>query len=115
MPWSRKTHEQRAEYMGLFVYPRMKAVFQEHDPKGYAQFRCQTCHGEDMERVDFKMPNSLYALPATDPIKAALEYDAKTATFMMQNVVPAMKELLGKNDSEIGERFGCLSCHQAEH
>lgn len=100
--------------MALAVYPRMKALFQAHDAKEYAIFRCQTCHGDDMERAGFRMPNSLYALPESDPVKAALEYDPATAKFMVDQVVPAMKELLGKNDPAVEARSGCLSCHQTE-
>lgn len=114
VPWSKKTRDQRAEFMGLVVYPRMRAVFREHDPTAFAQFRCQTCHGEDMEKLDFHMPNSLYALPAADPVKAATDYDEKTARFMVEKVVPAMKELFAKDDPALAEKFGCLGCHQTE-
>lgn len=114
VPWSKKTHEQRGEYMAHVVYPKVKALFQEYDPKEFAEFRCQTCHGEDMEKVHFEMPNSLFALPRTDPVKAALSHDEKTAKFMMESVEPTMKELLGREDPATTERFGCLSCHQTE-
>jgi hypothetical protein len=110
-PWSKKTRAERMEFMGLFFFPKMKAIFQKHDPGGYAQFRCQSCHGNDMEAVNFKMPNGLYALPPDDPLKAALAYEEKTATFMASEVEPAAKELLGI-DHTPGRR--CLLCHAAE-
>jgi cytochrome c553 len=113
-PWSSKTHAERLEFMGIFVFPKMKTLFQTESPSAYAHFRCQTCHGEDMEAKGFRLPNSLYALPAEDPVKAALAYDEKTAKFMMDRVVPAMRELLGKDDPATAHGFGCLTCHQKE-
>jgi hypothetical protein len=114
IPWSKKNHEQRMEFMGLVVYPKMKAVFREHDPKEFAQFRCQTCHGEDMESVDFKMPNSLFALPASDPVKAGSADDANMTTFMVDKVVPSMNALFEKDDAGTAATLGCLNCHQRE-
>lgn len=116
VPWPQKTREQRMEYMGLVVYPKMKETFQSFDAKGFAEFKCQTCHGKDMEAVDFKMPNSLYGLSATDPMGAAMEYDEQVAKFMAETVVPTMAELLGTApyDPATHEGFGCFGCHQME-
>jgi hypothetical protein len=116
VPWKDKTREQRLEYMGLVVYPKMKETFQAQDADGFKDFKCQTCHGEDMEAVEFKMPNSLYALPVADPMGSAMEYDEAVATFMAQTVVPAMAELLGEQpyNPETQTGFGCFSCHQQE-
>jgi hypothetical protein len=116
-PWSDKTRAERMEFMGLFFFPKMRAIFQKHDPGGYAQFRCQTCHGEDMEAVNFKMPNGLYTLPAVDPVKAAHEYDEKTTAFMTAEVEPAAQELLGiprtaGTDPLAGQ--SCSLCHGRE-
>lgn len=104
------------EFMSTVVYPKMKQVFQEQDPKAYANFKCQTCHGNDMEAVNFKMPNSLYALPTDKTIDAAMEYDAKTTKFMMERVLPTMSELLGiaPLDPKTGQGFSCFNCHQKE-
>lgn len=113
IPWAQKDRKQRTEYMGLYVFPEMKKLFQGHDAQGFAEFKCQTCHGDDMEsaEVDFKMPNDLYTLPADDPMGAAAEYDAEVTKFMAEQVVPKMAELLGK---EPGTEFGCLNCHPTE-
>jgi hypothetical protein len=113
-PWSRKTHAERMEFMGLFVFPKMKALFQAESPKAPAHFRCQTCHGEDMEAKAFHLPSSLRPLPADDPVKAALAYDEKTTKFMVEQVVPTMKALLGEGDPVTAVGFGCLTCHQKE-
>ncbi|HEY3233468.1 MAG TPA: hypothetical protein VGJ84_02050 [Polyangiaceae bacterium] len=114
IPWKDKSFEQRKEYMGLYVLPQMKKLFREYDPGSFAEFKCQTCHGEDFEKVHFKMPNHLFALLASDPIKAAMDRDPKIAKFMMENVVPTMSKLLSQQpispDNPTG--FGCFNCHQ---
>ena len=110
-PWAKKTRPERMEFMGLVFFPKMKALFQAHDPHGYAQFRCQTCHGEGMEAADFKKPFGLYALPEGDPTKAALAYDEKTARFMADEVVPAARALLGIDHPD-GQ--SCHLCHDSE-
>ena len=113
VPWKDKTFEQRQDWMGIKVLPAMKALWAEFEPE--KEFKCQTCHGEDMEAVKFKMPNSLYALPADDPMKAAMEYDEDTAKFMAEKVLPKMAELLDMEVmNEQGEGFGCLGCHLTE-
>ena len=59
-------------------------------------FRCQTCHGENMEQADFRMPNGLHPLSSDDPVKAALAEDEPAARFMVETVVPTMNELLDR-------------------
>jgi hypothetical protein len=112
VPWSKKTHEQRMEFMGLTVYPKMKSLFHAQSTTDFAHFRCQTCHGEDMETADFKMPNALYSLSPTDPIKSGNDDNPGMTKFMVESVVPAMKELFAKDDPEMASEFGCLNCHQ---
>lgn len=116
IPWSQKDRQQRMEYMGLYVLPKMKALFQEHDAKQFKDFKCQTCHGDDMEAVDFKMPNALYALPAENTLEAAKDYDAKITDFMASKVMPSMAELLGAEplNPQTGQGFSCFNCHQKE-
>jgi hypothetical protein len=109
VPWSRKTRDERMEFMGLVVFPKMKELFRARDGEGRRDFRCQTCHGEDMEAVRFAMPNSLYALPEGDPVGAARAYDEKTTEFMQGTVLPAMKALLA--DDSTAERVTCFTCH----
>lgn len=111
LAWADMNREQRMEYMGLAVLPEMKKVFQAADPEGYKDFKCQTCHGADMQAVDYKMPNGLFALTQPDPMPDALEYDAKTAQFMAEQVTPKMAELLG---GEPGKTFTCFNCHDSE-
>jgi hypothetical protein len=108
-PWGKKTHSERMEFMGLYFFPKMRAVFQAHDARAYAQFRCQTCHGEDMEAVDYRMPNGLYGLPSQDPVGAAQAYDAATTAFMVSDVAKSAVELLGEGGTD-----ACHLCHRTE-
>lgn len=108
--WADMDRNQRMEFMGLVVLPKMKALFQEYDAS-YAEFKCETCHGSDMQAVDYKMPNGLFALSKPDPIPGSMEYDAKVTKFMQERVVPEMAQMFGQ---EPGTEFGCFGCHEAE-
>lgn len=103
--------DERMEFMGLVVMPEMEKLFTAYDAEGYKEFKCQTCHGQDMKEVDYKMPNGLYGLPKEKTIEVSTEYDAEMTKFMMDKVSPKMAELLGKN---LGTEFTCLSCHETE-
>jgi hypothetical protein len=99
------------EFMGIEVLPAMKTMFKNYDENTYKQFKCQTCHGDDMNEVKYKMPSdAIYALNPADPVKGAMEYDEKITKFMVDEVVPKMSELLG----EPTEGPGCMQCHPAE-
>jgi hypothetical protein len=114
VPWAEKTFEQRKVYMGVYVFPKMKEGFQGHDAEVFKDFKCQTCHGDDMEDKNFEMPNeAIYPLPKDDPIKAAKEYDEKMAAFMQDQVVPQMAELLDMQpmSADNPDGLGCFSCH----
>jgi hypothetical protein len=112
-PWKDKTREQRMDWMGIAVLPKMRRLFIEQDSEKYEDFACQTCHGKDMELVDFEMPNHLFALAANDTLGQAKEYDEKTTDFMLGAVVPEMAKLLDQEaftlESQAG--FGCAGCH----
>jgi hypothetical protein len=111
--WKDKTREQRMEWMGAVVFPRVRQLFLAQDREKYQDFACQTCHGESMEMVDFKMPNDLFALSATDPTTQARAYDEKTTDFMLGGVVPEMAKLLGMEAFTLENQtgFGCAGCH----
>jgi len=108
VPWAKKNREERMAYMAAHVYPSMQKLFQEFDPKTYADFSCQTCHGEDMEAKDYAMPGDLYELPGDDPIADAMEYDEDVAGFMKDKVAPTMSHLLSQ-DAPAGK--ACFTCH----
>lgn len=117
--WKDKNHEQRVEYMGLFVLDRMHKLFAEWKPDEYGgeqAFRCQNCHGESFDKppVNFHMPRVAFPLKADDPIGGAMKYDPVAATFMVEKVVPTMAELLKEEpyDPATGKgTFGCFRCH----
>lgn len=116
--WTDKTFKQRQEFMGVYVFPKMKETFQSHDAELFKGFKCQTCHGDDMDAVKFAMPNEgIYPLSKDDPIGAAKEYDEKMTAFMVNQVVPQMAELMDATwdpDDQGPESFGCFSCHPAQ-
>jgi hypothetical protein len=111
--WKDKSREQRMDWMAVAVFPKMRQLFQEQDPEKYADFACQTCHGEQMERVDFRMPNDLFALEKSDTLAKAKEYDEKTTDFMLGGVVPEMAKLLDMDAYTLENQsgFGCTGCH----
>ncbi len=119
IPWKDKTHEQRVEYMGLFVLDRMHKLFAEWKPEEYGgenAFRCQNCHGENFDKppVNFHMPRVGFPLRPDDPVGGAMKYDPVAAKFMVEKVVPTMAELLGEEpyDPATGKgTFGCFRCH----
>jgi hypothetical protein len=115
--WKDKTRAQRIDWMGLQVFPKMKSVFQGLDDSRFADFKCQTCHGDEMEMVDFKMPNTkIYALPRTNTVQSAREYDEKVTELMLNTVTPRMAELLDMPvyDAQTKSGFGCFGCHPSE-
>jgi hypothetical protein len=112
-PWKDMSREQRMDWMAVAVFPKMRRLFREQDSEKYEDFACQTCHGNEMERVDFKMPNDLFALEAEGTIERAREYDEKSTDFMLGAVVPEMAKLLDMEayTLETPTGFGCMGCH----
>lgn len=108
VPWEEKDHQQRMEHMGLVLYPAMKEVFQGQDGERWAEFKCQTCHGDDAKEVNYEMPNAIVPLSGDDPIAAGNDMDPEMTKFMLEVVVPAM------NENMAGEKINCLSCHLKE-
>ncbi|MFW6197618.1 MAG: hypothetical protein ACOC5B_02020 [Myxococcota bacterium] len=118
-PWEDMTFEERKDHMKLAVLPAMENRFQEFDPDAYADFGCESCHGEDPEGDDFAMPNSdLPVLPSPESSEwtEMTSEPSSVVHFMMEDVVPDMATLLGEPtfDPETGEGFGCLDCHTTE-
>jgi hypothetical protein len=115
-PWRNKSHDERQGFMAAHVEPTMKKLFVGYKSKSYGDFGCETCHGKDMDIVDFHMPNSLYALPEKDTIAEAKSYDEDTTKFMMEKVVPTFATLLSESPKEPGTTGGvsCFTCHPHE-
>jgi cytochrome c553 len=111
--WSAKNREQRFGHMAAQVQPQMHALFEKYDAEYGKTFTCQTCHGEDAELVDWRMPNpNLYGLPKEDTLQASMEYDQEVTSFMME-VTPAMKKLLNTGAGE-PVAVSCFTCHPEE-
>lgn len=111
VPWRNKTHEERQAYMAAHVEPTMRRLFQSFNGKSYAGFGCDTCHGKEMDLIDFKMPNSLYALPEKDPVAEGMSVDEDTAKFMVEKVVPTFAKLLHEAPQK---GVTCFTCHPKE-
>lgn len=112
--WADKDLGQRKEFMGIYVLPKMRDAFKAHDGEQFGKFKCQTCHGDDMKEVAFKMPSdSLMPLPAEDPIATARDFDEDVTKFMVDEIMPQMGEMLGESvDATTGKgEFGCHACH----
>lgn len=111
--WKNKSREQRMDWMAVAVFPKMRKLFLAQDSEKYEDFSCQTCHGNEMEPVDFKMPNDLFALSAVDPLGQAKQYDETTTDFMLGAVVPEMAQLLDMESFTMEKQtgFGCIGCH----
>lgn len=110
--WQDMDFDARKMHMGLKVYPDMKEKFQAFDGERFADFKCQTCHGDDMVEVKFEMPNSLTPLNPADPWGSAVDMDEKTAKFMAEMVVPPMGEHLNMEVKPDGSgEMNCFSCH----
>jgi hypothetical protein len=108
--WAAKNNEQRFGYMAAQVHPILSEVFIEYDPDN-SGFTCSNCHGENMEQIDYAMPNeSLYSMPSARPYDDAIDFDAKIAVFMMTKVTPTMQELLNKGEGP-PTKVTCFTCH----
>lgn len=108
--WATKPFLEKQIYMKETVVPAMGELFLP----GHPDFACATCHGKDLQKVEFKMPNSLHPLdPANMPFQSADEKIRNTAEFMMAKVVPKMAGLLEKSpyNPETKTGFGCFNCH----
>ena len=116
--WHDKSFQQKKEWMGIEVFPKMKTAFQGYDAAEFKKFTCDTCHGEDGKEKGYKLPNdSIYPLNAKDPVKGAMDYDEKVTKFMLDDVVPQMLELLeGETPASADNPNGisCMTCHPAE-
>jgi len=110
--WQAKTREQRMGFMAAAVHPRMKKLFVKSD-KSYGDFSCKTCHGQDMELRDYRMPNDIYALPTENTLEEARDYDEDVTEFMVSKVLPEFKKLLNQGKGPETD-VSCFSCHPKE-
>ncbi|HEX2686870.1 MAG TPA: hypothetical protein VHN14_09635 [Kofleriaceae bacterium] len=113
VPFGQLDQDQRAEFMKQKVVPRMKPLFQNHDPKRFAEFGCQTCHGAQAKDGHFDMPNpKLPRLNFGDMSK----FKKEDLEWMNKAIEPTMAKILNKPlySKENPKGFGCLACHTPE-
>lgn len=113
VPFEKLDHEQREEFMKQKVVPVMKPLFQSHDPKDFAEFGCQTCHGEQVKDDHFDMPNpKLPKLNMSDLSK----FKKEDVEWMEKEILPTMAKILSEpvQSQDNTKGFGCLECHTAE-
>ena len=110
VPFDKLDHEQRIAFMKQKVMPAMTPIFQGHDPKDFAEFGCQTCHGPDAKEGHFDMPNP--GLPKLN-FKDMSNFKKDDLDWMAKQVAPTMANLLGEPlwSPENPTGFGCLACH----
>jgi hypothetical protein len=113
VPFEKLDQDQRAEFMKQKVVPVMKPLFQNHDPKDFAEFGCQTCHGEQVKDGHFDMPNA--KLPKLN-FKDMSKFKKEDIEWMGKEIEPAMGKILNLPlYSEANPKgFGCLACHTME-
>jgi hypothetical protein len=114
--WATLTDDQRHAYMTEVVLPAFTTILQAYDPVEFDVVTCVTCHGEDALAVDYRMPNSPYALPESgqpysdseDPVRAAW------GAFMEDTVTPQMARLLDLPVENTPDTpgLGCYDCHR---
>jgi|GEM_PF-1418285 len=121
--WKDMKYNQRREYMKLAVMPKVKPLFQKYDPKMFADFTCETCHGGEASKRKYKMPSpDIKPLPNTpEGFQAKLKAEPtwpKWTKFMGGEVVPAMAALLGvpafNPEKPDKNAFSCGGCHRLE-
>ena len=112
--WADMTRKERMNIMGTQVMPKMKEAFAGHDADNWGDLKCQSCHGDDMKEVDFKMPNAVTPL-GPDPIASGKEMDAEVTKFMAEVVMVQMGEMMNLEVQADGlGPMGCFSCHLKE-
>lgn len=116
VPFDQLDQDQRIEFMKQKVVPTMQPIFQNHDPKEFAEFGCKTCHGEQAAQGHFDMPNP--GLPKLDfkDQAAMAKFSKEDMEWMAKEVKPAMAKLLSEPEytPETPNGFGCTGCHTAE-
>jgi hypothetical protein len=102
--WSGQSFVDKHETMTFTVLPNMGRAFARFRGDDVPKLRCASCHGENAEDVHYRMPNN--AVRALDPTH--LPRDGDWAKFMIDDVMPAMKEMTGDS------RITCFTCHARE-
>lgn len=113
VPFEKLDHDQQIQFMKEVVVPTMTPLFKDHDPKEFAEFGCQTCHGPNAEKGEFEMPNpGLPKLNFADMTK----HKKEDLEWMGKVIKPTMAKLLKEPEysPETPDGFGCVHCHTVE-
>jgi hypothetical protein len=100
--------DREMDMVGRFL-PIMAEIFRENDAEHYANFGCESCHGNDMRERNFAMPSthlSPVPLPGTPAYQRMASEHPDETRFMEEVVMPAMQTMLG-----MGATFTCNGCH----
>ena len=98
--WSRLSFEDRHSVMTFTVLPNMARAWRDFKHTPDPEMTCRTCHGPNVEEVNYRMPNP--SLQAIDPARIP---PGPVAKFMKEKMVPEMRELTGD------PRLSCNACH----
>jgi hypothetical protein len=111
VPFDDLDQDQREQFMKQKVVPAMKPIFQNHDPKAYADFGCKTCHGKGAEAGHFDMPNP--DLPKIGRSTDWSKVKKADLDWMKNEVKPTMAKILQQPEwsPENPKGFGCNECH----
>jgi hypothetical protein len=113
VPFDQLDQDQRAQFMKETIVPAMKPVFQNHDPRRFAEFGCKTCHGKEADLGHFDMPNM--ELPKIGKSTDWSRFKKEDIDWMKSEVKPTMAKLLEQPEwtPENPKGFGCTECHPA--
>ncbi|MCA9531346.1 MAG: hypothetical protein KC543_14555, partial [Myxococcales bacterium] len=107
-PWAQMGFKDREMYMIGKVLPIAEEIFEQHDPKRFANFQCEDCHGEDMKARNYAMPSpTMFAVPepGTDAYARMTKAYPDMVPFMEHTVTPTIGQILGV------QPFTCADCH----
>lgn len=115
-PWEEMDAAEREFYMVGHVLPITTEIFRDFDQHAFAEFECESCHGEEAEAHDFAMPPPdlpVVPEPGTEAYGIMENDQPRMVHFMEAQVMPTTATLLGfeLRDAETGEGFGCNDCH----
>jgi hypothetical protein len=111
--WETLDDKTRAQFMGKVVKPTMKELFQTYDGEEFADFDCETCHGDGVQSGNFEMPNPELPQLSSDMIMNPDPDMAAITDVMKTKVRPTMATLLGLPEwsPQAPDGFGCMNCH----
>ena len=97
--WSKLSFEERHSVMTFKVLPNMARTWRDFQHTEDPEMTCRTCHGQDAESVNYRMPN-----PSLAKIDPAHPPANRVAEFMKTKMVPETSDL-------VGAEIGCNTCH----